>query len=213
MSPRAPVPPARAAFEITTAKQQKAYFHPLRMKILNFLSTERLTISQTAARLKVHPANITHHFRILRSAGLIRLVEKRDIGRVIEKYYEAAAQVFDVRPPPGEIKHVGKKVLTVLRDDLSGNIARLKPDDSDALIGLLVSTKINARTYSKFAGRLQSLIKEFDAVGQQDGDLYALCLSLYPQRVDYGPIRQYELKRPERSELPDEGPAHRAGSV
>src|SRR5215470_8265264 len=151
MSPRGhPTPTVRASFEITTAKQQKAYFHPLRMRILNFLSAERLTVSQIATRLKVHPANITHHFRILRAAGLIRLVEKRDIGRVIEKYYEAVARVFDVRPAPGEIKHVGKTVLTVLRDDLSGNILRLKPDDSDLLIGLLVSTKIDARTISEF---------------------------------------------------------------
>jgi DNA-binding transcriptional ArsR family regulator len=188
-----------AAFEITTAKHQRAYFHPVRMKILNFLSAERLTVSQTAARLKVHPANITHHFRILRSAGLIRLAEKRDIGRTIEKYYEAAAQVFDVRPSPGEIKHVGRQVLTVLRDDLSGNIARLKSDDSDALVGFLFSAKIDATTYSKFAGRLQELITEFEAADQQDGDLYSLCLSLYPQRIDYGPMRYYELKRPERA--------------
>jgi DNA-binding transcriptional ArsR family regulator len=195
MSPQVPATLARAAFEITTAKQQKAYFHPLRMKILDYLSTDRLTVSQVAARLRVHPANITHHFRILRSAGLIRLVERRDIGRVIEKYYQAVAQIFDVRPSSGEIKHVGKKVLTVLRDDLSGNLMRLKPDDSDRLIGLLFSTKIDARAYSKFAGRLQVLIKEFEAANQQDGDLYALNVSLYPQRVDYGPIRRYELGR------------------
>jgi DNA-binding transcriptional ArsR family regulator len=91
----------RPAFEITTPKQQKAYFHPVRMKILNFLTRERLTISQTAERLKVHPANIAHHFRVLQSAALIRLVEERDLGRVIEKYYEAVATVFDIRPPEG----------------------------------------------------------------------------------------------------------------
>src|SRR5215470_16254095 len=92
-------PARQPAFEITTPKQQKAYFHPVRMKILNFLTRERLTVSQAAERLRVHPANITHHFRILKGAGLIRLVEKRDVGRVVEKYYEAVAVVFDVRPP------------------------------------------------------------------------------------------------------------------
>jgi DNA-binding transcriptional ArsR family regulator len=97
------------AFEITTPKQQKTYFHPVRMKILNFLTRERLTILQTAERLKVHPANITHHFRVLQSAALIRLVEERDLGRVIEKYYEAVATVFDIRPPEGSVKSVNRK--------------------------------------------------------------------------------------------------------
>jgi DNA-binding transcriptional ArsR family regulator len=187
--------PQRASFEITTADQQKAYFHPVRMKILTFLTTGRLTVSQTAERLAVHPANITHHFRVLQSAGLIHLVEERDIGRVVEKYYEAVARVFDVHPSPGMIAHVGQKVLSVLRDDLSGNIAHLKGDDLDILIGQLWSTRIDRRAFDVFAARLQALIKEFEAAGTEDGELYALNLSLYPQRLDYGPMRQYELSR------------------
>ena len=127
----------------------------MRLRILNFLVHERLTVSQVATRLKVHPANLTHHFRILRRAGLTRLAEERDIGRVVEKYYEAVAPLFDVRPAPENAKQVGRKVLTLLRSDLSGNIERLKRDDSD----------------------------------------YALNLALYPQRLDYGPIGRYELRR------------------
>src|SRR5215470_9445931 len=111
-------PERKPAFEITTPKQQKAYFHPVRMRILNYLTQERLTVSQTAERLKVHPANITHHFRILQNAGLISLVEERDIGRVIEKYYEAVATVFNIRPPEGSVRSVNRKGLSFLRDDL-----------------------------------------------------------------------------------------------
>jgi DNA-binding transcriptional ArsR family regulator len=187
--------PQRAVFEITTADQQKAYFHPVRMKILNFLTAERLTVSLTAGRLKVHPANITHHFRVLQHAGLIHLVEERDIGRVVEKYYEAVARVFDVRPAPGEIEHIGQQVLRVLRDDLSGNITRLKGDDVDVLIGQLSTTRIDRRTYADFAARLQALLKEFEAAGSEGGEPYALNLSLYPQRLDYGPLGRYELNR------------------
>lgn len=193
-----------SAFEIATPAQQRAYFHPVRLRLLNFLAKERLTVSQAARRLRVHPANITHHFRILRRAGLIKLVEERDIGRVVEKYYEAVAPVFDVRPSPGTVKHVGRKVLSLLRNDLSGNIERLKPDDSDALIGFLVTARIDVGRYADFARRLAALAAEFDALADKDGAAYALTLGLYPQRVDYGPIGRYELKeaggeRPKRS--------------
>jgi DNA-binding transcriptional ArsR family regulator len=183
------------AFEITTPAQQRAYFHPLRLRILNFLVRERLTVSQVAARLRVHPANITHHFRILRRASLIRLVEQRDIGRVVEKYYAAVAEVFDVRPQAGSVRHVGREVLALLRNDLAGNLERLKADDSDALVGLLVSARIDGKRYADFARRLGALAKEFDALNDGEGPAYALNLGLYPQRLDYGPIGHYELNR------------------
>src|SRR5262245_19577431 len=179
------------AFEITTAAQQRAYFHPVRLRILNYLVRERLTVSQVAARLEVHPANLTHHFRVLRRAGLIRLVEQRDIGRVVEKYYQAVAPVFDVRPEPEG--HVGRRVLALLRNDLSGSIERLSADDSDQLIGLLVTARIGSTRYTEFARRLGALAAEFDTTNDEGGKPYALSLALYPQRVDYGPIGRYEL--------------------
>jgi DNA-binding transcriptional ArsR family regulator len=198
------------AFEISTPAQQRAYFHPLRLKILNFLVRERLTVSQTAARLRVHPANITHHFRILRRAGLIRLVEERDIGRVVEKYYAAVAEVFDVRPQAGSVRHIGREVLSLLRNDLAGNAERLKPDDSDALVGFLVTARIDAKHFADFAGRLGALAKEFDVLTDEDGTAYALTLGLYPQRLDYGPIGHYQLKRSARSSKRPPSPARRA---
>jgi DNA-binding transcriptional ArsR family regulator len=194
------MPPAKSAsprFEITTPKQQKAYFHPVRMKILNFLTQERLTVSQTAERLKVHPANITHHFRVLRSAGLIRLAERRDIGRVVEKYYEAVAALFDIRPPQGSVENVNQKGLSFLRDDLSAHIA-FKPDDSENMMARIELAKIDAGKFFDFSKRLRSLLKEFEATDCEGGTKYALNISLYPHKIDYGPLGQYELKKQRR---------------
>jgi DNA-binding transcriptional ArsR family regulator len=195
-----PVTPSerQPASEIATPKQQKAYFHPVRMKILNFLTGERLTISQTAERLRVHPANITHHFRVLLSAGLIRLVEKRDIGRVVEKYYESIATVFDIRPPEGTVKSVNRKVLSFLRDDLSASISLLPADDSDDVYGQIETAQIDARTFLSFVKRLRGLIEEFEHIQCEGGTRYALNFSLYPHKVDYGPMRKYELKKKRR---------------
>jgi DNA-binding transcriptional ArsR family regulator len=197
MEPRTK-PAQRPAFEITTPRQQKAYLHPVRMKILTFLARERLTISQTAERLKVHPANITHHFRLLQSAGLIRLVEERDIGRVVEKYYQAVAPLFDIRPPEGSVKSVNKKGLSFLRDDLSVSINLLKADDSEQVFGQIERARIDGKTFWAFARRLRGLIEEFETVACEHGTTYALNLSLYPHSIDYGPIGKYELKKKSR---------------
>jgi DNA-binding transcriptional ArsR family regulator len=189
------------AFEITTQKQQKAYFHPVRMKILGFLVRERLTVSQIADRLKVHPANITHHFRILRGAGLIRLAEERDIGRVIEKYYEAVASVFNVRPPEGTVKNVNPKAMSFLRNDLTAHINQLKPDDSEEIVALIEITRIGAKSFSSFAKRLGDLIREFEQTKCENGMPYALNVSLYPHKIDYGPIGKYVLKKTRRTRV------------
>src|SRR5262245_4848375 len=194
----APVPPS---FEITTPKQERAYFHPVRMKILNFLTRERLTVSQVAERLRVHPANITHHFRILERARLIRLVEKRDIGRVIEKYYAAVAATFDVRPAPEAVRSVNRKTLSVLGDDLVANAKLLREDDSENLTGLIKRARIDAKRFKVFENRLQKLIDDFGATSREPGALYALNVSLYPHKVDYGPLGTYELKGKQRLKL------------
>jgi DNA-binding transcriptional ArsR family regulator len=199
-----------APFEVRTRAQQRAYFHPVRLRILNFLVHERLTVSLVARRLRVHPANITHHFRILQRAGLIRLAEKRDTGRVVEKYYEAVAQLFDVRPAEGTVRHVGREVLSLLRNDLAGNAERLAADDSDRLVGFLVQARIGTGRYADFARRLAALAQEFDALADDGGTSYALTLGLYPQRLDYGPIGHYELRRSEKSSSKPASRARRA---
>lgn len=180
-----PIPDiASPVFEIKTQKQQRAYFHPVRMKILGFLTHGRLTVSQTAERLKVHPANITHHFRVLQDARLIRLVEERDIGRVIERYYEAVAPVFDVRPPEGSVNHVNQKAMSFLRNDLAANINRLNFDDSEDVIALIETAHIDAKTFLSFAKRLRALIEEFERLDCNGGVTHALNVSLYPHKID-----------------------------
>jgi DNA-binding transcriptional ArsR family regulator len=182
-------------FEITTPKQQKAYLHPLRMKILGYLVKEKLTVSQTAERLKVHPANITHHFKILLNNKLIQLAEERDIGRVIEKYYVAVAQVYNIRPPGGSENNVNARVLSFLRNDLSATINLLSSEDHESLLGLMMRARIDKTQFDQFCCQLEKLISQFQKADQADGETYALNVSLYPHKIDYGPIGRYELKK------------------
>ncbi len=103
----------------------RAYAHPTRMTILALLAREPLTLSMTAARLQVHPANLSRHFKTLAQAGLIVLVLTRDTGRNLEKYYQAAALSF--LPDPAGLSPAGKRELALgaLRDELSLAIQRI----------------------------------------------------------------------------------------
>jgi hypothetical protein len=74
----------------------------------------------------------------------------------------------------------------------------LKADDSEDAFGQIEKAPIDAGTFLAFAKRLRSLIEEFENIACRDGTMYAPNLSLYPHKLDYGPIGQYELKKKRR---------------
>lgn len=89
------------------------------MDILAELGNGPATASQLGKRLGVHPANLTRHIRTLVEAGLVELVEKRDTGRNLEKYYAATADSFDIAPEIKTIRSPHKLALAFSRSDLS----------------------------------------------------------------------------------------------
>lgn len=186
-----------ATLEITSEKQAKAYLHPLRMKILGFITKQPMTITQVAQELKVHPANITHHFKILEKSKLIQLVEERDIGRNIEKYYQASAQHFEINPPQG-VSNANAIVLNFLKNNLNAAIANLRGDDEEKLIGLIMGARINPEQFIDFCKKMQELIKEFSQLDSSAGVGYTLNLSLYPY-LDQGPLKRIEIQKKQAS--------------
>jgi DNA-binding transcriptional ArsR family regulator len=177
---------------LTTDKQRKAFLHPIRSKVLQMLAQRPLTISNVAKELDVHPANLTHHFRKLQDAGLIKIHEERDIGKVVERYYLATARNIEIDQ---EVDGANAKVLSFLRNDLTSTIGKIKPDDSESVIGLIKRSKINEAIFKEFAEKLTALIEEFSARSIDGQKTYALNVSLYPHSVDYGQLKQIHLKK------------------
>jgi DNA-binding transcriptional ArsR family regulator len=178
-------------YSLKTEEQVKSYVHPTRMNILKMLAKTKRTISSVAKELKVHPANITHHFKLLEKSGLIRLVEKRDTGRNLEKYYRAAAFNYNVRI--NEKGEVNKEALalSILRDDLSIAIDVIKgkkgATSSSApkyVKALITTARLDTKRVNLFEKKLAELIKEFSKNSVKNGTAYTLNMSLYPNDAD-----------------------------
>lgn len=179
---------------ISRDEQVKAYLHPVRTQILGFLTTELRTVSSIAKQLAVHPANITHHFKLLEKVGLIRLVEERDIGRVVEKYYRAVALHFEIRADKGEVTDTERTVLSMLRVDLNCAIHEYSEITEHQIMALLARARISDKQFAQFSKKLVKLVEEFQVKDDEAGTLYHLNLGLYPSDKDYGPIKKMVIK-------------------
>ena len=68
----------------------KALADPTRLKIMHYLTHERLTPSEIARKLQLRPPTVTHHLRELRLAGLVELSLMHEENR-----YTARKQALD----------------------------------------------------------------------------------------------------------------------
>jgi len=180
---------------LTTDTEIAAYLHRTRMAILDALRAGPATSSQVAEKLGVHPANLTRHLRVLEDAGLISLVEKRDTGRNLEKYYAAVAATFDVAPEAGQLEAKHKVALAFVRSDLSRALARLPNRDPGPVVALLATARIQPGQIDRFRAALDKLIDAFSAADSAGGEPYHLNLSLYPGDIDRLTTKRVRLAR------------------
>ncbi|MBM3298114.1 MAG: helix-turn-helix transcriptional regulator, partial [Candidatus Aminicenantes bacterium] len=183
-----------ACRRLSGIEELRAYAHPTRMAILTVLTGRALTLSHVARRMEVHPANLSRHFKMLERAGLIVLVEKRDTGKNLEKYYRAAAASFVPDFEGLNPADKRKMALGILRDELSAAILRAQSGElaeSDMLV-FLSGARLHPKDLTAFHRKLAGLVKEFSARDVPDGRAYALGLSLFPavhHPEDAGKIR------------------------
>ncbi|UCG31039.1 MAG: helix-turn-helix transcriptional regulator [candidate division WOR-3 bacterium] len=171
--------------ELKRNSQIKAYVHPTRITILRMLATKKRTVSSVAKELNVHPANITHHFKLLERVGLIKLVEKRDIGKNIEKYYRSVARSFVVNADRSGRSSKQALELSILRNHLSTAIGTVKTDDKHKVVAVIRIARITPRDIKVLHSKIMKLIQEFARFDSASGKSYTLNISAYPNETDY----------------------------
>ncbi len=179
---------------LTSSAELEAYLHRTRMAILDALRPGPATASQVAAVLGVHPANLTRHFRILEAAGLIELVEKRDTGRNLEKYYATTASSFEVAPGTHEVAAPHRIALAFARSDISAALGSLPATETRPVAAYVAGARLAPRDIERFGRALSELIESFTSGGtDDDGEAYHLVACLYPGAVDAGDRQRITL--------------------
>ncbi len=85
-------------YVLETIEQMRALSDALRLRIVHLLARQQMTVTQVGAELGIAVGKAHYHVRELERVGLVRLVETREKGGVLEKYYRAVARDFSVPP-------------------------------------------------------------------------------------------------------------------
>lgn len=85
----------------SSPEQLKALAHPLRQRLLYALGERPATISQLAASFGAQKGNIAHHLKVLSAAGMVHIVETRQVRGGTEHYYRRTTRRVYVGGPPG----------------------------------------------------------------------------------------------------------------
>ncbi len=79
-------------YEIESVEQLRGIADPLRLRIIDHISEQPMTVTQVGEALD-EPANKVHyHMRELERLGLVRIVETREKSGILEKYYQTVAR-------------------------------------------------------------------------------------------------------------------------
>src|SRR5499426_2508780 len=92
--------PARSASTTASRRratqQLRALAHPLRLRLLEAFAQGLRTTMQVAAQLGEPPTRLYHHVNALERAGVLKLVDTRQVPGTTEKYFELASKQIGV---------------------------------------------------------------------------------------------------------------------
>ncbi len=170
-----------AMMTIDGEEKIRAYVHPTRMVILEMLAREKQSVSGAGRALGVHPANLTHHFKLLEKTGLIQLVEKRDTGKNLEKFYRAAAYHFTPALAAGSPEGKNTLTLSILHDHLTAALQKLRSrPEEQPVFGLLKTLRLNPGEAAGLQKRLAKLLDEYSTRRPKGGAAMTINISIYP---------------------------------
>lgn len=110
-------------FELQTTEQMRAISDELRQRIVEAMLDRPLTATQVGERLGIPATRAHYHVRELERVGLVRLVETREKGGILEKYFQPVAATFVI--PPSLVRSDRGGALAAVADFVQDTTRRL----------------------------------------------------------------------------------------
>jgi len=156
-------------YEIENIEQLRAIADLLRLRIIDLLKTQPMTVTQLGEALGEAPARVHYHVRELEKVGLLRLVETREKGGILEKYYQPVARDIAVEKqllsaPPADAVTVMSTVLSQMKEGfLRAFRHMLEQKVNDPYLGLgLTHLYMTAEEMKQLEDQMIDLFKPYE---------------------------------------------------
>jgi len=157
-------------YEIDSVEQLRAIADILRLRIIDLLQSHPMTVTQLGEVLATAPAKVHYHVRRLEKVGLLQLVEKREKGGILEKYYQPIAKDISVSKnlflnvPPNESLAATGIWFDQVKDGFQQALraAMERREEEPNLILAFTHIHITTEEHKQLAKQLYELFKPFE---------------------------------------------------
>jgi len=176
-------------YEIENIEQLRAIADMLRLRIIELLQSKQMTVTQLGEELGEAPAKVHYHVRELEKVGLLRLVETREKGGILEKYYQPVAREISVEKsllsaPPDEALAMTGTVLNQIKDGFQRafRLALEQKDMKPRMTLGFTRMYVTAEEQEQLCKQIMELIKPYENRRGVEGELEVQSsLVIYPQ--------------------------------
>lgn len=126
------------SYTLQSIEQMRGIADSLRIRIFEALAQRAMTATQVGDELEVAAPKAHYHVRELERLGLVKLVETRERGGILEKYYRAIARNL-VAPAqllqssePGEVEAAITEIFNNLSRSFLTAMGRIAKQDGDS---------------------------------------------------------------------------------
>jgi DNA-binding transcriptional ArsR family regulator len=175
-------------YEIENIEQLRAVADMLRLRLIELLQKKPMTVTQLGEEMGQAPAKVHYHVRELEKVGLLRLVEGREKGGILEKYYQPIAREISVEKsllsaPPDEALAMTGAWLNQIKDGFQGalRLALEQKDSKPRMTFGFTRLYVTAEEHELLCKQIMEFIKPYENRRGVEGELEVQsCLLIYP---------------------------------
>jgi len=177
-------------YEIESVEQLRAVADLLRIRIIELLEKRAMTVTQLGDELGLAPAKVHYHVRELERVGLLKLVETREKGGILEKYYQPVAHEIGVNKallsaPHDEAQAMLRGWFTQFADGYLHafrQVAETQDPAQEGRMGLfLAHLYLTSEEQRQLFNQIEALLKPFEQKREiEDGKEIVFSTFVYP---------------------------------
>jgi DNA-binding transcriptional ArsR family regulator len=179
-------------YKIETLEQLRTIADVRRLRIVDLLREQPLTVTQLGERIGEPPAKVHYHVRELEKVGLLRLVETREKGGILEKYYQAIAREISVpgglllSAPSDETMKLLDTLFQQIRNGLYQAIQKAITQQDEEIQAIYTFSRVylTPDEVKRVGERIGELLKPFEMPRGLEGEREMLgTIIMYPEET------------------------------